>query len=242
MDIGSTAAASERAVPPVPPAVAFFDVDETLIRAKSMFGFLRFYLRQVRNEPPGTYQRLAAGLRAAADRGVPREEINRRYYRLLAGENTAQLERAGRAWFASQPVDARYIGATVVELRRHQAAGAVVVLLSGSFFACLAPIAEPLGVRWVLGTRPVVRRGVLTGEVLAPMIGPRKGRAAELAAAVLSVPLAACSAYADHASDLPLLTAVGDPVVVGTDQVLAAHASRGNWRRILPYQRPPEAR
>jgi HAD superfamily hydrolase (TIGR01490 family) len=215
------------------PGIAFFDVDETLVRVKSMFSFLHHYLTEERGEPERTYHRLTAELRAAY-RGRPREQLNRGYYRLLAGADPARLAAAGRAWFGSRPADSWFVADTVAELRRHQAAGATVVLLSGSFSACLAPIAGWLGVDRVLGTRPEVRGGRLTGEVLLPMIGARKGRAAELLAAVLDVPLAGCSAYADDASDRALLEAVGDPVVVGADPVLTALGTRRGWRQIHP--------
>lgn len=210
---------------------AFFDVDETLIKVKSMFHFLDYYLAQ-KGEPPATYQRLTDELRRAAATGVPRQEINRRYYRLYAGESASAVAKAGVDWFASQPAGALFVAEVVEELRAHQNNGHLVVLLSGSFFACLTPIAEALGVNWALGTRPVVRRDTLTGEVLVPMIGETKARAAQVTAAVRGMALDSCSAYGDHASDLALLETVGLPVVVGDDPVLRKRSSAAGWRRL----------
>ncbi|MFC0039468.1 HAD-IB family hydrolase [Actinomadura rayongensis] len=207
--------------------IAFFDVDETLISIKSMFSFLEFHLRW-RGEPPGAYERIAASLRAAAARGVPRAEVNRSYYRFLAGESALRLSDSGRYWFDAQD-DRLFNPRTVEALRRHRAAGDRIVLLSGSFFPCLDPIAAAVGADWTLGTRPLLRYGRLTGEVLVPMIGAAKGRAARAATVVTGVPRAACAAYGDHVSDLPLLEAVGRPVVVGADPVLTAHARRHGW-------------
>ncbi|MEW1639155.1 HAD-IB family hydrolase [Streptomyces sp. NPDC093801] len=214
-------------------AAAFSDVDETLIRMKSMFRFLAFHLRR-RGEPPATYERLAEGLREAARRGEPRERTNRRYYELLAGESVADLERSGRSWFAHERErpGGPYLPAVARELRGHRAAGHSVVLLSGSFFACLQPIAEDIGADHALGSRPVVRRGLLTGEVLVPMIGAAKGRAVHVSAALRGFDLAACWGYGDHSSDLALLSAVGRPVAVGDDPELAAHARRHGWRTL----------
>jgi phosphoserine phosphatase len=79
---------------------AFFDVDETVLAFKSMFQFMAYYLDD-RGEPPSTWQRLARELRAAAT-VLPRHEVNRRYYRLLAGESVPRLAVAGRAWFARE--------------------------------------------------------------------------------------------------------------------------------------------
>lgn len=215
-------------------SAAFFDVDETLIKVKSMFSFLEFYLRK-RGEPEATYGRLAAELRHSAGLGVPRKDINRHYYRFYAGHSAQQLARAGREWFtAEREKGSLFIPETGTRLQRHLQQGEFVVLLSGSFFACLEPVVEHLGAHWAIGTRPVIRRGRLTGEVLTPMIGSAKGRAARATAAVRGFDLAQCSAYGDHASDLDLLASVGRPVVVGDDPVLADHAVRAGWQRIVP--------
>ncbi|RMI30482.1 HAD family hydrolase [Streptomyces triticirhizae] len=218
--------------------VAFCDVDETLIRVKSMFRFLEFYLAR-RGEPAATYERLMTGFRADAAGGVPRQEINRAYYRLYAGEDARRLAAAGRDWFAAECERGGFwVSATRRALAGHVAAGEPVVLVSGSFSACLDPVAEAVGATWAIGTRPVVRCGTLTGEVLVPVIGATKARVAHHAATVRGADLAACTAYGDHASDLDLLTAVGDPVVVGADPVLDSHASRLGWRR-LPSDHAP---
>ncbi|MER5861929.1 HAD-IB family hydrolase [Kitasatospora sp. NPDC002040] len=218
-------------------AVAFSDVDETLINAKSMFRFLEFRLRE-RGEPEGTYERLAGELREAARTGVPRADINRRYYRLFKGEEAAALAASGRRWLIHEQEQHELRGSSLflpqVEqaLAGHRAAGEPVVLVSGSFFACLDPVAERVGAQRAIGTRPLIRQGRLTGEVLFPLIGPAKGRIAHVTAALLGVDLADCTAYGDHISDLDLLEAVGRPVAVGEDAELGAHAEAAHWTRL----------
>lgn len=221
--------------------IAFFDVDETLIGPKSMFSFLEFHLGNG-SRPPGSYERAVARLRAAAARGVPRQDVNRLYYRLMAGESVEGLRAEGRAWFSEAARVPGFWHTPVLErLRRHRAEGDLVVLLSGSFFACLDPIAEEAGAHWALGTRPVVRGGRLTGEVLVPMIGATKETAARAAAAVRGVPLSSCTAYGDHSSDLALLSAVGVPVAVGEDATLTAHAEANGWERVRSGRPGPGA-
>ncbi|MEU9446893.1 HAD-IB family hydrolase [Streptomyces sp. NPDC048304] len=213
----------------------FSDVDETLIRVKSMFRFLRFHLRS-RGEPEDTYQRLAGELQAAALRGAPRSEINRRYYGLYRGESARRLAESGRRWYLAEwrdDPDGLFVPQVEDELRRLRKEGRLLVLVSGSFFACLDPVAEDIGADHVLATRPVIRRGELTGEVLVPMIGAAKGRAVRAAGVVAGVDLTRSSAYGDHISDVPMLEAVGCPVVVGDDGELAAHARRNGWARLL---------
>lgn len=211
----------------------FSDVDETLIRVKSMFRFLEFYLK-ARGEPAGTYQRLAGELQTAALRGAPRSEINRRYYRFYRGESAMRLAEAGRRWFTAEwcgTPDGLFVPEVEEELTAMPKDA--LVLVSGSFFPCLEPIAEDIDADQVLATRPRVRRGELTGEVLVPMIGAAKGRAVHAAGAVRGFDLARCSAYGDHLSDLPMLQAVGRPVAVGNDTELIIHAQRAGWA-LLP--------
>jgi len=71
--------------------------------------------------------------------------------------------------------------------------------------------------------------------VVVPMIADAKARALIAQCAVLGLDRSACSAYGDHASDLAMLEAVGDPVVVGTDPVLTARAADGGWRTLATH-------
>jgi HAD superfamily hydrolase (TIGR01490 family) len=207
--------------------IAFFDVDETLITLKSMFSFLRFHLGLPR------YERAANVLTELAAAGVPRAKTNQLYYCNFAGESAAEVAESGRQWFARELATGRLFHAEVVRVfGRHREAGDVTALVSGSFSACLDPIAAHLGADHVLATEPQVIDGRYTGEVLRSAIGEGKADAARRLMAELGADEAACAAYGDHASDLPLLLAVGDAGVVGDDPVLLDHAARYGWTRL----------
>ncbi|WP_330293503.1 HAD family hydrolase [Streptomyces sp. NBC_00576] len=161
---------------------------------------------------------------------------NRSYYRLLRGESAKGLAAAGQAWFTAQWHESPhglYVPEVEEALAGHRKSGHDLVLVSGSFFACLDPIASDVGAELVLSTRPVIRRGDLTGEVLAPMIGETKGRAVRLAGLLGGFDLARSSAYGDHISDLAMLREVGRPVVVGDHPELLAHGRRAGWGHLL---------
>ncbi|MGG8406971.1 HAD family hydrolase [Streptomyces sp. 12297] len=218
---------------PLPPArAAFFDVDETLISVKSMFRFLAFYLAE-RGETPDVYERLNGELTGMAAMGAAREDVNRAYYRFYAGESAALLTRLGRSWAAREAEsDTFWIRPAVAEHGEHRRRGTPTVLLSGSFHACLEPLAERLGATEAHGSRVVVRGGLLTGEIHEPMIGAAKARAARAYTARHGLAPEACVAYGDHLSDLPLLEAVGRGVVVGDDPRMAEIAAQRGWRRL----------
>lgn len=210
---------------------AFFDVDETLINTKSMFDFLRFWMARHGDDGSG-HAAVMAGVREAAASGVHRSEVNRRYYRRFAGIAMEELRTAGREWYEEyRRGPAAVTVATWAAASRHREAGELVVLVSGSFRGCLDPLAEDLGADLILCSEPVVGPdGLLTGEVVRPMIGSVKADAVRETVAELGLDAGESSCYGDHASDLDMLLAVGRPVVVGgTDRVLMEHAQRLDW-------------
>jgi phosphoserine phosphatase len=81
-----------------------------------------------------------------------------------------------------------------------------------------------------LCTEPVTdAAGILTGDVIRPMIGTAKADAVRDTMMQLGLTPADCYAYADHSSDLDMLTQVGHPRVVGADPVLNRHAKQHGW-------------
>ncbi|MGW1912948.1 HAD family hydrolase [Streptomyces sp. NPDC002076] len=218
--------------PDRPDSAAFFDVDETLISCKSMLSFLAFHWdREGRTPARLTAARAALGHQLRS--GVPREQVNRAYYRLLHGSHERDLEESGRLWFAREHARGLFHPPVREALRRHHRAGHLTILLSGSFAACLAPISRSVGADLLICTAPEVNDGILTGDLVdRPVIGGAKADAAHRVMRTFGLDPADCHAYADDASDLPLLSSVGHPVVVGSDPVLTARAALGNWPRL----------
>lgn len=211
---------------------AFFDVDETLITIQSMFGFLRYHLARTAR-PRESYAEVTGRLRALAAGGASRTDVLREYYRCYAGARVADIAAQGEEWFeAARRADRFFLAESVAAFDRHRRRGDFTVLLSGSFSACLDPIAAWLGADMVCGTGLRAADGVYTGDVETMMIGTRKAEAARTLMAARGLLPSRCHAYGDHASDLPLLLAVGHPVMVGGDPVLAEHAAAGGWPRL----------
>ncbi|MDJ0465890.1 HAD family hydrolase [Streptomyces sp. H27-C3] len=209
---------------PSRPYLVFADVDETLINCKSMFDFLRYQLT-ARHGATGTseYDRLRAGFQQAADAGTPRETINRAYYAAYEGESAASIAEWGERWFSDREPGGLFIEETREALRAHREAGAELILVSGSFSACLDPIARSVGAGHLLCTRPLVEEGGYTGRIETPMIGANKATAVQqFLAARPQIDPQDCYAYGDHPSDLPMLDCVGHPVAVGEDPALRA--------------------
>ncbi|WP_246257099.1 HAD family hydrolase [Amycolatopsis anabasis] len=219
--------------------LAFFDVDETLISVKSMFDFYDYFL-DAAGYRPAEQRALRDEARALLRPGTPREQANRLFYRRFAGRKAAELAEFGRAWFAEHLRRGGLFHTDVLAaLRGHRAAGATVVFLSGSFPACLDPVAEYCDADLVLCTQLELRDGVCTGEVTRTMIGDAKANAARELIERSGAPAAECFAYGDHTSDLGLLRLVGNPVVVGPNPEMAVVAAELGWPHLPGVTRTP---
>ncbi|MFH0180587.1 HAD family hydrolase [Streptomyces cacaoi] len=213
--------------------LVFSDVDETLITVKSMFDFLHYRLVHRRGAAgEEEYERIMGGIRRRAADGTPRADINRFYYSHYADESVETITALADDWFAERSSSTRgfYIDSTRAALRAHRAAGAGLVLVSGSFPPLLEPLAREVGADAILCTRPRIVAGRYTGEVDTPVIGEGKRAAVQgQLDARPDVDPRDCHAYGDHISDLPMLELVGHPVVVGDDselrEALARHST-----------------
>jgi HAD superfamily hydrolase (TIGR01490 family) len=211
---------------------AFFDVDETLITEKSVFSFLEFHFHALGH--PERYGPAVESLRRRAASGESRAQTNRAYYGFYAGQPVDLVAEHGYAWFTAGLASGGLFHQPVRDaFDAHRRAGDLTVLVSGSFSACLDPIAAHLGADLAFGTEPAAADGRYTGEVATSMIAGGKAAIASRVLTERGIKPATAYAYADHASDLDLLRAVGHPVAVGPDPVLLAEAERaGGWSRL----------
>lgn len=211
-------------------SAAFFDVDETLITVKSMFDFYDFWCRE-KNE----YDKLESYMthfRSAVKNGIPREQLNREYYRQFAGVNYKELEDTGKNWFRAKKLDSGlFINSAVTALKMHQANKMLTVFISGSMRPVLSPVANYLGVTDILcAPLELTDEGLITGEIGTPQtIGNGKKEALINFCSQKKINAADCYAYGDDLSDIPMLESVGYPVCVGKYTELARHGINQSW-------------
>jgi phosphoserine phosphatase len=91
-----------------------------------------------------------------------------------------------------------------------RAAGIYTVLVSGGFDLIADPIAKQLGFDEVHSNRLVIRDGLLTGDLIAPIIDGNAKRALLLSTAKkLNITPDQCCAIGDGANDIPMLQLSG---------------------------------
>lgn len=216
-------------------AYAFFDVDGTLIRGKSMFAFHDFWYQ--RWTAPGSpialheHEDILAILSSLEESGVPRELINRRYYEFFVGRSVSSVMRCAQAWaeeIIKQP--GFFVESVLTRLEELRQQRVEPVFVSGSFVELLGPIAKHLGVRYVLGTRLMHDGQKYNGRVEQPQtIGMGKRLVVERFLSEVGVSVCDCWAFGDDVSDVPMLETVGHAVAVIGDPALASIAAQRGW-------------
>lgn len=213
------------------PSAAFFDLDKTLMAGSSSMEFARvarsrglisrrqvagwavdhvkFRIRGATDEE--TAQVLAVARESIA--GSPAKVIDRMWPEILAG------------------ILPRIYPGVLAEVHRHQDEGRLTYIVSAAGGEMVDSLARILGMDGGIGTHYVIEQGVYTGELDGPFVyGPGKVTAIREIAAEHGIDLASSWAYSDSASDLPMLEAVGNAVVVNPDPALTATARERGWR------------
>jgi HAD superfamily hydrolase (TIGR01490 family) len=211
---------------------AFFDVDGTLVKGVSMLNFLRFYYRK-RFEHNIWIGNLAYNIYLIKSWMInkltqSRERLNRFYYHRYQNQSVEWIRNLGQVWYKElKNSEGIFFNLVIHELRWHQQLGAEVVFVSGSFGACLEPIANELGVNHILCTELLHQYGRFTGKIRASMIGNGKVEAIKnFLKSKEFFQLNICYAYGDHMSDLPMLKLVGNSRVISGDKKLECWAKQ----------------
>ncbi|HGM5491708.1 TPA: HAD-IB family hydrolase [Serratia fonticola] len=210
---------------------AFFDVDETLIKMKSMFHFYHFWCQS--REIMGEYQLFDSKFCSARENGMAREKLNRMYYRQFSGVDIDELYQAGETWFKKfLTSDEAYIAPTLEAYQRHKQRGELTVFISGSMLPLLKPLGKQLNVDAILCTKLLLdEQGKLTGEIGDPQtIGEGKKRAMQTFSQQMHIDLRKSFAYGDDISDIPMLAATGHPICAGDYAILANYAWQNKWK------------
>jgi HAD superfamily hydrolase (TIGR01490 family) len=212
-------------------AVAFFDLDKTIIAKSSTLAFTRPMFR--------------AGLLSGTT--LAKAGIAQAYYQAF-GADHQQLERMRdelsamtRGWdraeieaLVTETVDQVVAPLVYAEalaiIEEHRGQGRRVVVISASPEEIVRPLCRYLGIDDIIATRAAVDEdGKYTGEIELFAYGEGKAEAMRAMAEAEGIDLTASYAYSDSMTDLPMLETVGHPVAVNPDAGLAAVAAERGW-------------
>jgi HAD superfamily hydrolase (TIGR01490 family) len=213
------------------PIVAFFDVDNTLLRGASSFHIAKAAHRRgvIRNRDIVRFGWHQATFLFAGENKHHLSSIKDRALDLLTGYSEADLITIAHEVF-DRDIEPRLWPETVELTREHLRKGHAVWLITASPQIVAQVIADRLGLTGALGTLAETVDGHFTGKLNGAVLhGERKAVAAQELIAGTGVDIAHCWAYSDSSNDIPLLTLVGNRVVVNPDATLTKHAKTHGW-------------
>ena len=114
-------------------------------------------------------------------------------------------------------------------IAKHKQEGRPVYIVSAAPEEIVEPLARYLGAEEAIASQAAVSAGRYTGQLLNYTYGPQKAATIRLIAARDNLDLTESWAYSDSATDLPMLEAVGHPVVVNPDRALRRIAQMRGW-------------
>ncbi|MCL2803878.1 MAG: HAD-IB family hydrolase [Micrococcales bacterium] len=215
---------------PRPKAAAFFDLDKTILATASSAAltrpFMRAGLANKRSVARSAYAQAAYQLgNSTADqtdrlRTVLGEMVIGWESQLVVATTTAALDKV----IAPQV----FTGAAQL-ISHHRQAGLDIVICTAAAKEVAEPIATMLGAGHVLATEMEADQGRFTGQIAYFNYGPAKAQAMSELALQQGYDLAACYAYSDSITDLPMLRAVGHAVVVNPSKELRHIAEEAGW-------------
>ncbi len=211
------------------PVLALFDMEGTLISSNVVESYV--WTKMADLEPHDwpaelvdVFGRIPGYLQTdRRDRG----DFLRTFFRRYEGASVEGIQRLidEHVWeFMLQKASP----AAIRRVRQHRAAGHRTILITAAaepFVRPLAPLFDLL-----IGAELEERDGRYTGFMSQPpLVGEARAAWLRRYALLEGVDLRRSYAYADSYSDLPLLRAVGNPVVVSPDSALYRHARRRRW-------------
>jgi HAD superfamily hydrolase (TIGR01490 family) len=209
--------------------LALFDMEGTILPSNVVESYVWSKMAdlpwdQWPDELFSVFSRIPAYLMAdRRDRG----EFLRTFFRRYEGATVEGVERLVEevvSEFMLQKVSA----AAVRRIREHRAARHRTIMIT----AAAEPFVQPLAPLFdeVVAARLAVEDGVYTGFLAEPpLVGEARGAWLRRYAELEGADLKSSYAYADSHSDLALLKAVGNPVVVSPDAALLRVAKRRRW-------------
>ncbi len=217
---------------------AVFDVDRTLLPGTTAERLFLRYLWEKR-ELGLREALLTAGFAVRHLRPTPSRIVQsiRRHRPYLRGKDLAEMQQLGADCFA-RDIRPRLAARGIAAVAEHRAHGHTTVMLSGSLWFLLQPMAEFLGVNHVIATRLAVKAAAKPGrgpKLTTRLEGPHPyGRAKALLikrfADDRQLDLAMSYAYADHYTDAEMLALVGHPICVNPDERLRREAEKRGWQ------------
>lgn len=210
------------------PVVALFDMDRTLVDTHTAKLYVRFQ-RDLGEIGALEALRSSYWLLQYTVGVIDAKQVALHVLQGYRGKADAWLTDRCQRWFLSH-VRERISSIGRVRVREHLKAGHSVAIATSAVRQVAEPLARELAIPHLVCSELEVRDGELTGSFNWPLCyGQGKLERAEALLRSLGARLEQTAFYTDSITDLPLLEAVGHPIVVNPDARLRRAAKRRGW-------------
>lgn len=209
---------------------ALFDLDRTLVRKETATLYVKWQ-REVGQATTRDLLRTMYWVLQYTFGVLDMPAVAARAVATLAGKPERTMIEECESWFRSHVLP-HVADEGRRAVARHLEAGDLVAIVTGATPYVARPLARMLGIPHVVASElEIDDRGVFTGRALQPLcIGEGKVARAAALARTEGFALEKAVFYTDSLTDLPLLSRVGEPVVVNPDPRLRRLARRKGWR------------
>jgi len=215
---------------------AFFDLDRTLIDVNSAILYARFERKHGRISTKQVLTTIGHSLLYHLNIG----SMEKAYAKAIK-HFTGMQENDIAAWakdFFEAEVKSRLQPGAIPVLQEHRRAGHALVMLTSSSCYQADYACQAWGLDHWIANRFPTEEGRMLGTYQKPLVyGSGKVVYAQAWAQETGVDLSRSYFYTDSYSDLPMLQAVGYPMVVNPDPKLRAHAVKNKWE-LLDWRQP----
>jgi HAD superfamily hydrolase (TIGR01490 family) len=208
-------------------AIAFFDMDKTLLSASSGILYVKYLLKRRLVNPVEALGVLTISAQYSLNLlNFPKAMA--RMCRVIRGGSAPATRALCDQWFDDCLI--RYIAPQAVQrMREHEQRGDTVMVLSASTQFAVGPVARHLNVPFCC-TELEIDDDKFTGQVVGQhCYAEGKAYWAGRIARERGVALGDCTAYTDSYSDRAMLELVGHPVAINPDSKLLALARSKGW-------------
>lgn len=221
---------------------AFFDLDKTIVARSSPLALGRSFFKEGLISRSWLIKSLYAQLMFQL-MGADEEKMlkmQKEAARMTDGWEADKVRRVVNE--VLEEVISPLIYAEALEIiHEHREAGRLICIVSSSPEEIVEPMASLMGVDRFIASKPKIEDGKYTGELDFYAYGMNKSKAIRKLAEQEDINLENSYAYSDSVTDLPMLEAVGNPVVVNPDKELRKIAEERDWR-IEAFKNPVSIR
>ena len=209
---------------------ALFDMDRTLVRIETASVYVK-YQREIGEASLRDLARTSLWVLQYTMGILDAQRVAERVLMSIRGLPETVLAARCDDWFCRY-VERHIACAGREAVRKHQQAGDLCAIVTGTSPYASWPLARRLGIDHVVSTVfEIDAEGRFTGKPQMPLcLGQGKVERAKELARRCNFRLEDAIFYTDSVSDLPLLELVGEPVAVNPDPRLGRIARRRGWR------------